>query len=90
MYESCFPCGTSVCVRQTIAQRSAPIETEVTGVVEAWEKLPTGSWHAHGTKGRLWLERLKLRKADGELTLLVIDGSTRITAPVGGSAATEG
>ena len=54
------------------------IETCAVGVVEAWEELPTGSWYAHGAKDKLWLTRLKLRKVDGELTLLVIDDSTSI------------
>lgn len=86
MSESLFPPGTSVCVKQTVDKRDRPYEAEVVGVVEAWEELPTGSWYAHGRKDpgdnagpRLWLKRLKLRKPDGELTLLVIDDSSTIT-----------
>ena len=73
-----FPPGTPVCVRQTVERRGRPIEAEVIGVVEAWAELPTGSWYAHSPKGKLCLTRLKLRKADGEITLLVIDDSTTI------------
>ena len=76
--ESLFPTGTPVCVRQTIVRRDQSFESEVVGVVEAWEELPTGSWYAHGKKDKLWLTRLKLRKLDGELTLLVIDDHTEI------------
>ena len=79
MNESHFPPGTRVRVRHMIDHRSDPIGAEVTGVVEAWEQLPTGSWYAHGRGGKLWLSRLQLRKEDGELTLLVIDESTTIT-----------
>jgi len=79
-------------IRQTVRRRSESYEAEVVGVVEAWEQLPTGSWHAHGKPGvpgsherRLWLKRLKLGKSDGELSYLVIDDSTAIaklaTAP---------
>lgn len=95
MSESQFPPGTPVCVRQTIQRRDGPVEAQVVGVVEAWEEQPTGSWYAHGKKGRpltsdarrasasdakgkLWLTRLRLRKVDGEITLLVIDDSTSI------------
>ena len=78
MSESTFPPGTPVCVRQTIAHRDAPIHTEVVGVVESWEDRPTGSWFAHDQGGRLHLQRLKLRKKDGELVLLVIDNATEI------------
>ena len=78
MMESQFPPGTPVCVRQTIERRTQNIETEVIGVVEAWTDEPTGAWHAHGKQHKLWLKRLKLRKADGELVLLVIDDGTSI------------
>ncbi len=78
MIESQFPPGTPVCVRQTIEHRIQDIETEVVGVVEAWTDEPTGAWHAHGKQNKLWLKRLKLRKADGELVLLVVDDGTSI------------
>lgn len=78
--ERLLPPGTPVCVKQRIARREAmvPYETEVVGVVEAWEELPTGSWYARGRHDKLWLKRLRLRKADGEITLLVIDPFTEI------------
>jgi hypothetical protein len=78
MIESRFPAGTPVRVRQIVEQQRGPINVEVFGVVEAWEELPTGSWYAHGKHDKLWLKRLRLRKVDGELTLLVIDDSTAI------------
>jgi len=75
-----FPPGTPVCVRQRVRRRDQDltITIEVVGTVEEWESLPTGSWYAHGHKDKLWLNRLKLRKVDGELTLLVIDDFTEI------------
>lgn len=78
MYESQFPPGTPVCVKETVDRRGQSYEAQVVGVVEAWEELPTGSWYAHGKDNRLWLKRLKLRKVDGEVTLLVIDDRTEI------------
>ncbi len=85
MSQSRFPPGTPVCVKQRVHRRARSYESEVVGVVEAWEELPTGSWHAHGREDRqtaggrkLWLTRLKLRKVDGEVTLLVIDDGTEI------------
>ena len=90
MNESHFPPGTRVRVQQMIDHRSDPIGAQVTGVVEAWEELPTGSWHAHGKDGKLWLSRLKLRKEDGELTLLVVDDSTTIAKLEAEPSVTEG
>ena len=85
MNEQVIPPGTPVRVRQQIDHRMKPMETEIVGVVEAVEDLPTGSWYAHGkpagsdrTYGRLWLKRLTLRKLDGEITTLVIDNATEI------------
>ena len=77
-YESQFPAGTPVCVTLRTQRRGRPYPAEVIGVVEAWEESPTGSWFAHGKDDKLWLKRLRLRKADGEITLLVIDDSTAI------------
>ena len=88
MSDTDFPVGTPVCVKQTIALRDRSFETEVVGVVEAWDHQPTGSWYAHGKDDKLWLKRLKLKKADGEISLLNIDDHTRIAkleaAPPGG------
>jgi hypothetical protein len=76
--EEQFPSGTPVCVRQTMKRRSGAQTAEVIGVVDSWEDQPTGSWHAHGQGDKLWLRRLVLRKADGEVTVLVVDDGTDI------------
>lgn len=73
-----FPPGTPVRVIQEVTKRDGTYMTEVVGLVDSWEKRPTGSWYAHGKDDRYWLNRLKLRKADGEITLLVLDDATRI------------
>lgn len=39
---------------------------------------PTGSWFAHGKEARLWLDRLKLEKEDGELVELILDQDSRV------------
>ncbi|MCH7527402.1 MAG: hypothetical protein IID39_08195 [Planctomycetes bacterium] len=77
-WEAEFPPGTPVRVRQVTKRRGRSLEAVVVGVVVEWESVPTGSWYVHGRKDRLWLDRLKLRKADGELTLLVIDDGTHL------------
>ena len=76
--EEMFPQGTPVRVVQITRRRDDSYRAESVGVVEAWENRSTGSWYAHGKNDKLWLKRLKLRKADGELTLLVIDDATSI------------
>ena len=76
--EQQFPVGTPVCINTKTIRRDRSTQTQTIGTVEAWEELPTGSWYAHGKKDRLWLRRLKLRKVDGEISLLVVDDSTSI------------
>lgn len=71
--------GTRVRIAQTMHYRDRAWSTEVEGVVRAVRSEPTGSWHAHGKDGKLWLYRLELQKDDGELTKLVIDQDSRIT-----------
>ena len=80
MFDSQFPPGTPVRVRQSIVLRGRNSEAEAVGVIDAWEELPTGSWYAHGKDHKLWLQRLKLRKVDGEITLLIVDNNTSIAA----------
>lgn len=76
--EELFPKGTPVRVTQRVERRDDSYVAQTIGVVEAWESLPTGSWHAHGKNDKLWLKRLRLRKLDGEMTLLVVDDTTSI------------
>lgn len=76
--QSQFPAGTPVCVKQQVDLRDGSFQAEVVGVVESWEKRPTGSWLANSPDGKLQLDRLRLKKADGELVLLIIDDSTEI------------
>jgi hypothetical protein len=70
--------GRRVRCTQVIRDRDRAQSASVEGVIERIESLPTGSWYAHGKNDRLWLKRVRLRKDDGEVTLLVVDTQTRI------------
>ena len=59
-------------------RRTHTTEARVTGVVESWEEKPTASSYIHSPGGKLLLERLTLRKPDGELSVLIVDDSTSI------------
>ena len=73
-----LPKGTPVLVVQRIPQTDPSWEARTAGVIELWEEEHTGAWDAHGRNGKLWISRLRLRKADGELTTLTIDEQTQI------------
>lgn len=63
--------GTRVTVTQQVQNRRWT--TEVTGTVVAFEQRKTGSWYAHGKDDKLWLDRLVLEKADGEIVTVNLD-----------------
>lgn len=65
-------------VTQQIAARDHAWTTEVCGVVISFEQQKTGSWFAHAKDDRLWLDRLTLRKEDGQVSVLNLDQYSRI------------
>ena len=63
---------------QEIDRRDGNWTHEVVGTVIAAQAEKTGSWHAHGKDAKLWLNRIRLRKEDGEITTVVVDQHTRL------------
>ena len=59
--------GVRVKVTQQIAARNYTWTADVTGTVVEYEQKQTGSWFAHSKNDKLWLDRLLIRKNDGEL-----------------------
>jgi hypothetical protein len=78
MWSRILPKGTLVRVVQSIQTGTSTWETAVTGVVESWAYEETGAWYAHGKLGKLWLPRIRIRKPDGELTVVIVDRLTEI------------
>lgn len=68
----CQP-GRRVRVKQQIAQRDQVWTNETEGVVTRYQQAKTGSWFAHAKDDKLWLDRLEIRKDDGELSILNLD-----------------
>ncbi len=66
--------GAKVKVLQQIAARDYSWNSEISGTVVEFKQEKTGSWFAHSKDDKLWLDRLTLRKPDGELTTLNLDG----------------
>jgi hypothetical protein len=52
--------------------------TTVEGVVLRVGQQKTGSWFAHGRDKKLWLDRIELRKDDGELVVVNLDQHSRV------------
>jgi len=70
--------GAQVKVTQQIAARDYSWSAEVTGTVVQFKQKKTGSWFAHAKSDKLWLDRLVLKKEDGEITTLNLDEFTHI------------
>lgn len=73
-----FQPGQRVAVIQQIAQRDEVWTGRVEGAVVGFERKKTGSWYAHSKDDRLWLDRLTLRKDDGEIVVINLDPYTHV------------
>lgn len=79
--------GTRVIVTQQVARPREPHTITIEGVVVSYGQSTTGSWFAHAKSDRLWLERLTLRKDDGEIVVCNLDRYSRVDpAPLPSSA----
>jgi len=77
--------GTRVRITQVLVSRDRVWQTRVEGEVLAHRYEPTGSWFAHGKDDRLWLERIRLRKADGETTVVSLDQNSVVEVLAAGA-----
>jgi len=68
-----FAPGTRVRVTQQMPQTHTVWSTRVEGTVVRWRQDRTGSWFAHGKDDKVWLDRLELRRDDGERVTLNLD-----------------
>ena len=64
-----FTPGQKVVVIQQIAQRDRVWTNKLEGEVVRYEQQKTGSWFARSRHDKLWLDRLVIKKADGEIGL---------------------
>jgi len=69
--------GQKVRVHLEIDRREGNWTREVVGTVLSVRSEKTGSWFAHGKDDKLWLYRVRLQKADGEITTIAVDQFTR-------------
>jgi len=65
--------GTRVRVTQQIPFGQRAIQSTVEGVIVRYGQQKTGSWFAHARDEKLWLDRLELRKDDGEKVVINLD-----------------
>ena len=71
--------GQTVQVRQSIHTREGDWQSTIEGKVVQIAPRPTGSWYAHGKDDKLWLQRLRLEKEDGEVVEVNLDRDSVVT-----------
>lgn len=70
--------GMRLRITQQVPRLTGNLVTAVEGVVLRFGQQKTGSWYAHSKDHRLWLDRLELRKDDGELVVVNLDQYSHI------------
>ncbi|MEM7680868.1 MAG: hypothetical protein AAF288_02835 [Planctomycetota bacterium] len=70
--------GQRVAVVTQVVGGSRTLTQREEGVVVSFEQRKTGSWYAHSKDDKLWLDRLTLRKDDGEVYMANLDALARI------------
>lgn len=70
--------GNRVRITQQLPQVNQAWSTTVEGTVLRARQAATGSWFAHSRGDRLWLDRLEVRRDDGEIVVLNLDQYTQV------------
>lgn len=73
-----FKPGQRVAITQQVPRQSGILTGRVEGVVVKTEQAKTGSWFAHAKDDKLWLDRLVIKKDDGEVIIANLDPYTNV------------
>jgi hypothetical protein len=74
--------GQRVRITQQIPRQSGTLLTTIEGTIISSGQQKTGSWYAHSKDHKLWLDRLELRKDDGELVYINLDRYSHVEVVV--------
>ena len=70
--------GQRVRVTQQIPRAKDTLTIAVEGEIVQMGQQKTGSWFTHSKDDKLWLDRLRLLKADGEQVVCNLDRYSRV------------
>lgn len=65
--------GQRVRVTQQVPRYTGTLTWTIEGTIVKFEQQKTGSWFAHSKDHKLWIDRLQVRKDDGEIVFLNMD-----------------
>lgn len=87
MIELEYTAGTRVRVTQQVVTGRATTTTSVEGEVVRAGRQKTGSWFAHARDKKVWVDRVVIRRDDGELVTLNLDQYSRVEVLESGASA---
>ena len=70
--------GMRVRVTQQILFGKQTTTISVEGEIVRFGQEKTGAWFAHAKDNKLWLDRLELKKDDGEIVVVNLDQYSRV------------
>lgn len=77
---SAFKPGQRVRVTQTISWGRHADRTSIEGEVLRIGQQKTGSWFAHARDDKLWIDRIELKRDDGEIVVCNLDQQSIVEA----------
>jgi len=78
--------GQRVRITQQIPRQTGTLTTTIEGTILSAGQQKTGSWYAHSRDHKLWLDRLEVRKDDGEIVYVNLDRYSHVELLVDGQA----
>ena len=73
-----YTIGSQVRVTKALSHGEELSAFVVEGEILRMGQQKTGSWYAHSRDKKLWLDRLELRKDDGEIVVINLDQRTAV------------
>jgi len=70
--------GVRVRITQQVPRQSGSLSTSVEGEILRVGQQKTGSWFAHSKDKKLWIDRVELRKDDGEVAFVNLDQHSHV------------
>lgn len=73
-----YDIGSMVRVTGQLVLGDGPSVFVVEGEILRMGQQKTGSWFAHSKDKKLWLDRLELKKVDGEIVVVNLDDQSQV------------
>ena len=73
-----YEVGSLVRITKQLMLGDGPSSFVIEGEILRMGQQKTGSWYAHSKDKKLWLDRVEIKKADGEIVVVNLDDQSQI------------